>query len=281
MRGDRQVIPHAHLMFQRAKRIFREIEGKCSVVHLDDDDHGSVSTETNCENAVPSKIVVPADAEGFAVAEADEDISLSGVVRFMLLVMRRTFMALLPRSPQLLRTMMRPVPIVRCLTRGPKGLIYNIGARFTNNLLLNYMIYYYVGKLKAPSFTGKTPEELAQLRKLLKRQRDDNPAMSQTARTRMKIDSVLETRTQPSLELPQLLLVMEKRAHQRELQYRQEKEAREAQREADRLRVQEERGRLNNERVERDVQRHEMLMTMLAAAWLRNRLRLLIYLRPI
>lgn len=96
-------------------------------------------------------------------------------------------------------------------------------------------MYYYVGKLKASSRTGKTQEELAQLSKLLKRQSDDNPTMSQTAKTRVKIDSLLEEMAQPSMELPQLLPVMEVRAHQRELQYRQEKEARVEKREADRL----------------------------------------------
>jgi hypothetical protein len=61
--------------------------------------------------------------------------------------------------------------------------------------------------------------------------------MSQTAKTRMKIDHVLREIAQSSNVLPQLLLMIEGPAHQRELQYRQEKEAREGKLEEDRTRT--------------------------------------------
>ncbi|KAF4046025.1 hypothetical protein GN244_ATG01528 [Phytophthora infestans] len=85
------------------------------------------------------------------------------------------------------------------------------------------------------------------------------------AKTRLKIDGMLQQLTQPNTELPQMLFAMEERAHQRELQYRQEKEAREEKREVERLRAQEAREIRETERAERESQRHEMLMTMLAA----------------
>ncbi|KAF4042740.1 hypothetical protein GN244_ATG05046 [Phytophthora infestans] len=77
---------------------------------------------------------------------------------------------------------------------------------------------------------------------------------------------MLQQLAQPNMELPQLLVVIEERAQQRKLQYRKEKETREEKREAERIRVQETRELCENERAERESQRHVMLMTMLAAA---------------
>ncbi|KAF4127982.1 hypothetical protein GN958_ATG22810 [Phytophthora infestans] len=77
---------------------------------------------------------------------------------------------------------------------------------------------------------------------------------------------MLQQLAQPNMELPQLLVVIEERAQQRKLQYRKEKETREEKREAERIRVQETRELRENERAERESQRHVMLMTMLAAA---------------
>ncbi|KAI9997858.1 hypothetical protein PInf_002115 [Phytophthora infestans] len=222
---------------RRAKHVFREIEDKCSVLQLDDDEQETISSEplaTETQNLASDSCLAAAISGGGSMnpyfgidageiggnveetfdeqedgASAGSDASLS--------------------EP----------------TAKPKS---STGQ-----------------DLKASARTGKTPVELAQMSKTLKRQRDENVTMSHTAKTRLKIDGMLQQLTQPNTELPQMLFAMEERAHQRELQYRQEKEAREEKREAERLRAQEAREIRETERAERESQRHEMLMTMLAA----------------
>lgn len=63
-----------------------------------------------------------------------------------------------------------------------------------------------------------------------------------------------------------MLLMMEERAHQRELRYRQEKDEREEKREVERRRIRDHKAQRELERSEREVQLHEVLMTMLGSA---------------
>ncbi|KAG7381308.1 hypothetical protein PHYPSEUDO_006235 [Phytophthora pseudosyringae] len=64
------------------------------------------------------------------------------------------------------------------------------------------------GRLKATHRTGKTPEQLAELSKKLKRSRGDQVTLSQTAKIRLRIDNALHELVQPSMDLAQMLLVM-------------------------------------------------------------------------
>lgn len=80
--------------------------------------------------------------------------------------------------------------------------------------------------LRASPRAGKSLSELAEISDRLKRQPGQaNVALSQSARKRVKIDSLLEGLGQPDTELPRLFGWVEQRAHQRELRYREEREA--------------------------------------------------------
>ncbi|KAI9990531.1 hypothetical protein PInf_018085 [Phytophthora infestans] len=218
---------------RRAKHVFREIEGKCSVLQLDDDEQETISSEplaTETQNLASDSCLTAAISGGGSMnpyfgIDAGE---IGGNVE-------ETF------DEQ------------------------EDGASAGSDASLSEPTAKPKSNLKASARTGKTPVELAQMSKTLKRQRDENVTMSHTAKTRLKIDGMLQQLTQPNTELPQMLFAMEERAHQRELQYRQEKEALEEKREAERLRAQEAREIREIERAERESQRHEMLMTMLAA----------------
>ncbi|GMG15148.1 unnamed protein product [Phytophthora fragariaefolia] len=87
--------------------------------------------------------------------------------------------------------------------------------------------------------------------------------MSQAAQKGAKIDSILHQLSEPDTTLPQLFAWIEERSHAKETQYRAEKEAREEQYRIERAEAE----RRAQERADREAQRHEMFMAMMASVF--------------
>ncbi|KAE8908733.1 hypothetical protein PF005_g20465 [Phytophthora fragariae] len=233
---------------RRAKAIYRDIEGKCSVVELEDEvaeveaEGGTGSLPTAARCSASTSCTSTTDKVDVVASSTDEPST----------------------SPS--SAVMDSSSTTSCTPNAGPTVDRGADSATTSMVAGGTICTPTKGPLKATPRTGKTPEQLAVLSNQLKRQREDQVTLSQTAKTRVKIDNLLHELANPSTELPQMLLMMEERAHQRELRYRQEKDEREEKREVERRRIRDYKAQRELERSEREAQLHEVLMTMLGSA---------------